>query len=122
MIKNYFASKKRFPGCNIINDWPDNALKEFQLNKTCHLVTLTHDPKIDDLHKVALKSKFGYIGALGSSKIHQRIERLRKQGFKDELISKIHGPVGLDISSKTPQKNFYFHFSRINKFQKKKKL
>tara|TARA_B100001741_G_scaffold311943_1_gene314149 strand:+ start:1023 stop:1985 length:963 start_codon:yes stop_codon:yes gene_type:complete len=120
--RDYFASKKRFPGCNIINDWPDNALKEFQLNKTCHLVTLTHDPKIDDpALEVALKSKFGYIGSLGSSKTHQkRIERFRKQGFKDELISKIHGPVGLDISSKTPQEISISILAELIRFRRKK--
>ncbi len=120
--RDYFASKKRFPGCNVINDWPDNALKEFQLNKTCHLVTLTHDPKIDDpALEVALKSKFGYIGSLGSSKTHQkRIERLRKQGFNDELISRIHGPVGLDIASKTPQEISISILAELIRFRRKK--
>ncbi len=120
--REYFANEKRFPRCNIINDWPDNALRDFHLNDTCHLVTLTHDPKIDDpALEVALRSKIGYIGSLGSSKTHQkRIERLRKQGFEDKLISKIHGPVGLDISSKTPQEISISILAELIGFRRKK--
>ena len=68
-------------------------------------MTLTHDPKIDDLAlKIALNSEVGYIGSLGSRKTHaSRIERLKREGYNLEQISKIHAPIGLNISSKTPQ-------------------
>ena len=80
-------------------------LKKFSLNLSDNIVTLTHDPKIDDLAlKVALNSKAGYIGCLGSKKTHaSRIERLKTEGYNLEQISKIHAPIGLNISSKTPQ-------------------
>ena len=122
--REHFANKKRFPDCKIINDWPDNALNSFQLNKTCHLVTLTHDPKIDDVAlRVALKSKFGYIGSLGSIKTHQkRIERLEEEGFEKKLISQIHGPLGLDISSKTPQEISISILAELIQFRRKKRL
>ena len=47
--RDHFATKDRFPKCKIINEWPDEALSRFHLDKSSHLVTLTHDPKIDDL-------------------------------------------------------------------------
>ena len=103
--RGHFATKDRFPTCKIINEWPDEALSKFHLDKSSHLVTLTHDPKIDDLAlKIALNSMVGYIGSLGSKKTHaSRIERLKSEGYNLEQISKIHAPIGLNISSKTPQ-------------------
>jgi xanthine dehydrogenase accessory factor len=68
------------------------------------VITLTHDPKIDDpgLH-VALKSDAFYIGALGSRRTHAgRIERLREAGFNDAEIGRIHGPVGLSLGAVSP--------------------
>ena len=46
--RSHFATSERFPNIEIMNDWPDDALKKFRLNENDCLVTLTHDPKIDD--------------------------------------------------------------------------
>ena len=80
-------------------------LENYNFNFSDNIVTLTHDPKIDDLAlKIALNSTAGYIGSLGSRKTHaSRIERLKSEGYNLEQISKIHAPIGLNISSKTPQ-------------------
>ena len=103
--REYFANKKRFPNDLIINEWPDIALENYNFNFSDNIVTLTHDPKIDDLAlKIALNSTVGYIGSLGSKKTHSsRIERLKSEGYDLEDINKIHAPIGLNISSKTPQ-------------------
>ena len=103
--RDYFANKIRFPNDLIINDWPDVALKNYNFNFSDSIVTLTHDPKIDDLALIiALNSKVGYIGSLGSRKTHEnRIQRLKNEGFNLNQISKIHAPIGLNILSKTPQ-------------------
>tara|TARA_B100000900_G_C20456074_1_gene665208 strand:+ start:10 stop:963 length:954 start_codon:yes stop_codon:yes gene_type:complete len=103
--RDHFANKKRFPSDLIINDWPDIALKNYKFNCSDNIVTLTHDPKIDDLALIlALNSKVGYIGSLGSKKTHEnRVERLKNEGFDLNQIEKIHAPIGLNISSKTPQ-------------------
>ncbi len=103
--RDYFANKQRFPNDKIINEWPDIALEKFNLNSSDSIVTLTHDPKIDDLAlKLALDSKIGYIGSLGSKKTHEaRIKRLLAEGVSIEKINQIHSPIGLNISSKTPQ-------------------
>tara|TARA_A100001015_G_scaffold284516_1_gene351083 strand:+ start:3169 stop:4137 length:969 start_codon:yes stop_codon:yes gene_type:complete len=120
--REHFANKKRFPKCNIINDWPDEALKNFDLNTSCHLITLTHDPKIDDPAIIkALESDFGYIGSLGSKKTHnQRIDRLNKIGINKSILSKIHGPVGLDISSKTPEEISISILAELIRFRRQK--
>ena len=118
--RSHFANKNRFPNDKIINDWPDIALKKFNLNETDMIVTLTHDPKIDDLAlKLALRSKIGYIGSLGSKKTHlNRIERLLKEGFNKNHIQRIHAPIGLDISSKTPQEISISILAEIIKYKR----
>jgi xanthine dehydrogenase accessory factor len=65
------------------------------------VVTLTHDPKLDDpaLHQ-ALHSDAYFIGALGSRKTHAaRLERLAERGHAAETLARIHGPVGLPIGA-----------------------
>ncbi len=99
-----FASPERFPDMAISHDWPDEAVKAFGPDHRTSIVTLTHDPKIDDpALQAALNSPCFYIGALGSNKTHKaRLDRLREAGFTDEQMSRINGPVGLDIGAKCP--------------------
>jgi len=101
--RGYFASEKRFPSVNIINKWPDEALKELETDESTALIALTHDPKIDDpALKHALDKKFYYIGALGSKKTHSgRCGRLREAGYSNEQIDLIHGPVGIKLGGKS---------------------
>ena len=120
--REHFANKKRFPNCKIINDWPDNALKKFKINKSCHLVTLTHDPKIDDPALIeVLNGDIGYIGALGSKRTQEkRLERLISHGLSKETLTKIHGPIGLNISSKTPEEISISILAELTKFRRNK--
>ncbi len=99
-----FGSAARFPGEKLLDDWPDEALAEFDLDSRSALVLLTHDPKLDDpaLH-VALKSDAFYIGALGSTRTHaKRVDRLAEAGFSADQIARIRGPIGLDIGAASP--------------------
>jgi len=99
-----FATKDRFPGVTLSEDWPDSALEDLKIDSRTAVVTLTHDPKLDDpaLH-VALRSEAFYIGALGSRKTHgKRVERLTEDGYTEAEIAKIHAPVGLNINAKSP--------------------
>jgi len=68
------------------------------------VVTLTHDPKLDDpAIEVALRSDCFYLGCLGSTRTHaKRVERLQGAGFSPDQIGRIHAPVGLDIGAKSP--------------------
>lgn len=120
--RDHFATQERFPNCKIINEWPDTALSNFILDKSTHLVTLTHDPKIDDPALIyALKKDIGYIGSLGSKKTHnKRCERLTNIGFDQSHLSKIHGPIGLDIKAKTPAEIAISIMAEIINFRRSK--
>jgi xanthine dehydrogenase accessory factor len=98
-----FASDERFPNVTISTDWPDEALDAFKPDSRTAVVTLTHDPKLDDpaLDR-ALKSEAFYIGALGSRRTHAaRLGRLRELGHGENALSRILGPVGLNIEAVT---------------------
>lgn len=99
-----FASADRFPGLALDTDWPDEALERLAPDRRSAVVTLTHDPKLDDpALEIALKSPAFYIAALGSRKTHgARIERLAAAGFTEAEMTRIHGPAGLDIGARTP--------------------
>ena len=78
--------------------------KPLRIDNRTAVVTLTHDPKLDDpaLH-VALRSEAFYIGSLGSRKTHgRRVERLTEDGYTEDEIARIHAPVGLSINAKSP--------------------
>lgn len=100
-----FANNQRFPDIKIINEWPEVALNELGIDNRTAVVTLTHDPKLDDSAlNAALKSKAFYIGSLGSKKTHKaRVQRLKIANFSDDEINRIHGPIGLAIGAKSPQ-------------------
>ena len=99
-----FATEDRFPGVNLTDAWPDEALEHLAPDHRTAVVTLTHDPKLDDpALSVALRSEVFYIGALGSKKTHNaRSLRLEKAGFSETEIARIAGPVGLAIGAKSP--------------------
>ena len=99
-----FASADRFPGVALTDEWPDEALAALKPDARAAIVTLTHDPKLDDpALQSALRSGCFYIGSLGSRRTHaSRVERLKQVGFDDAEIGRIHGPIGLDIGAKSP--------------------
>jgi xanthine dehydrogenase accessory factor len=99
-----FATSERFPDVALSNDWPDEALASKPLRERSAIVALTHDPKLDDpALDAALKSQAFYIGALGSRSTHaKRLERLKAHGFTSEQLSRIRGPIGLDIGARSP--------------------
>lgn len=102
--RSAFATEERFPGVALSAEWPDEAMPRLKPDRRTAIVTLTHDPKIDDpALTVALKSDAFYIGALGSKRTHAgRCQRLKESGFADTDIARIHGPVGLAIGALTP--------------------
>ena len=99
-----FASKERFPEVELDNNWPDKALAMHAPDSRTAVVTLTHDPKLDEPALVeALQSKAFYVGALGSRRTHQaRCERLAQAAIKSEQFKLIHAPIGLDIGAVSP--------------------
>ncbi len=99
-----FATDARFPEIELSTEWPDEALQRLKPDKRSAIITLTHDPKLDDPALAeALRSQAFYIGALGSRKTHaNRLRRLAELGFKDSDFVRIHGPVGLNIGAISP--------------------
>jgi xanthine dehydrogenase accessory factor len=99
-----FAGGERFTGLEVTGEWPDEALERLKPDARSAIITLTHDPKLDDpALEVALRSPAFYVGALGSKKTHAaRLERLRRAGLSDAELAKIHGPIGLSIGAVSP--------------------
>ena len=101
--RKFFTNNQKFKHVKIINEWPEEFFNKIQTSSNTALITLTHDPKIDEpALKHALKQKFFYIGALGSKKTHEkRCKRLQEDGFNDEEIGSIHGPIGIKLGGKS---------------------
>ena len=99
-----FSTPARFPDTPLLHDWPNEALATLAPDRRTAILTLSHDPKIDDpALQAALRSEAFYIGALGSRRTHaKRLERLKEAGFDDTAIARIRGPVGLAIGASTP--------------------
>jgi xanthine dehydrogenase accessory factor len=92
------------PGTTFSKDMPDDLVLALQLDLHSAVVAVTHDPKLDDMVLLeALKSPAFYVGALGSrSNTAARKERLSQFELSPQEIDRLHGPIGLDLGSKTP--------------------
>ncbi len=99
-----WANEARFPGQQIVDAWPDEALQSLAPDRRTAVVLLSHDPKLDDpALAVALRSPVFYIGALGSRKTQaKRRERMTQEGFSESELDRIHGPVGLPLGARSP--------------------
>jgi xanthine dehydrogenase accessory factor len=91
-------------GVQVVHAMPDDLTIEMKLDSRSAVVALTHDPKLDDLALMeALKSDAFYVGAIGSrSNDQKRRERLLEFDLTPEQLTKLHGPIGVFIGSKTP--------------------
>ena len=100
------ATRERFPTVDeLLVAWPDDAYERLEITPSTAIVILTHDPKFDEPAILgALKTRAGYIGAVGSRKTNaDRRVRLREAGATDEEIDRVHGPIGLDIGGRSPE-------------------
>ncbi|MGH3021010.1 MAG: XdhC family protein [Gaiellaceae bacterium] len=101
-----FVTRERFPDVDeLVVEWPDRFLQEAPVDERTAICILTHDHKFDvPALKVALETRAGYIGAMGSRRTNaDRAERLRAEGVTDEEMARIHAPIGLRIGSRSPQ-------------------
>jgi xanthine dehydrogenase accessory factor len=96
-----FLTEERFPGVTLDDRWPDEALAVWAPDSASAVVTLSHDPKIDDPALIAaLRRPTGYVAALGSRRSHAaRLERLGVAGVPEEDLARIEGPAGIDIGA-----------------------
>ena len=104
--RKVFATKERFPEADeIVVQWPNEFLETAKVDRRTAICILTHDPKFDiPLLQVALKTKAGYIGAMGSRRTHQkRVANLLEVGVTEEELDRIMAPLGLDIGASQPE-------------------
>ena len=99
-----WATAARFPGQTLMTTWPDEAVAALRPDLRTAVVTLTHDPKLDDPALVAaLATAAFYVGCLGSQKTHAaRRERLAAAGVDGPALDRLRGPVGLRIGARSP--------------------
>jgi len=99
-----YADGWNVPGAALKRGMPDDVAIEMKLDGHSAVVTLTHDPKLDDMALLeALKSPAFYIGAIGSRKNNEaRRQRLAEFDLSQDEIARLHGPVGLKLGAKTP--------------------
>src|SRR3984893_1905577 len=98
-----FATKERFPEADeLIVSWPDEAMAKIAIDNSTYVVILTHDPKFDlPALRSVLANDAGYIGAIGSRKTNRnRFDALRAEGFTEEQLDRVHGPIGLDLGGR----------------------
>lgn len=98
-----FATPERFPEADeIVVRWPDEALAGMELDRSTAVVILTHDPKFDmPALRAVLPTRAGYIGAIGSRKTNEnRFDALRREGFSEAQLARVHGPIGLDLGGR----------------------
>jgi xanthine dehydrogenase accessory factor len=102
--RSAFLRPERFPGVELIDQWPQQAFATLKPDARTAVVLLTHDPKIDDPALLAvLPTAVFYVGALGSTRTHaKRLERLAAAGVSEADRARIHGPAGLAIGARTP--------------------
>jgi len=104
--RTVYASRERFPHADeLIVQWPSEALSQMHLHESTYCVFLTHDPKLDNpALVVALRSKAGYVGALGSRRTHaKRVDALAEMGLGTAEIARIHAPIGIPLGGRRPE-------------------
>lgn len=99
-----YANDWQVTGTELVTDMPDDAVNKYIIHRQCAVLSLAHDPKLDDMALMdALQSKAFYVGALGSKLSNQkRRQRLKWLEVPETSIKRLHGPVGLPIDSRTP--------------------
>jgi xanthine dehydrogenase accessory factor len=92
------------PGTRLVHTMPDDTVMEMKLDERSAVIALTHDPKLDDLALMeALKTSAFYVGALGSRRNNAaRRERLKEFDLSDAQLTRLRGPAGIYIGSRTP--------------------
>ncbi|GHO86007.1 XdhC family protein [Dictyobacter formicarum] len=120
-----FATRERFPHADeLIVAWPDEILAQRPLYPSTSIAVLTHDPKFDEpTLKIVLERHTGYVGAIGSRKTSaERAERLKQQGLSTEQLTRIHGPIGLNIGATSPEEIALAIIAQIVAYRHNKQL
>jgi len=100
--------------CTPVDQMPDDAVKQLATHNQCAVLALSHDPNLDDLALMeALERQLFYVGALGSTRSHKkRLERLSGFDYTNEQMARIHGPIGLNIGSRTSAERSWWNIEQ----------
>jgi len=103
--RDAFATGERFPGADVVIDWPDRFLRRESLDSRSAVCVLSHDPKFDvPALQVALAGPAGYVGAMGSRRTHEdRLARLAEAGVPPARLARLRSPIGLDLGGRSPE-------------------
>ena len=100
-----WATRERFPNVDeLIVGWPDTVFDQYAPDHRTYVVLLSHDARFEvPVFKEVHGKHLRYLGAMGSRRTHGiRVERLSSEGWTQEDIAEIHGPIGLDLKAKSP--------------------
>ena len=100
-----FASEERLPYVDVIRkEWPQKAFATLAIDEMTAVCALSHDPKFDvPALATALKSPAFYIGCLGRVTTQwDRCQQLMEEGITEEELTRIHGPIGLNLGGREP--------------------
>lgn len=103
-----FATAERFPRADeVVTERPDRwfLAHEDLVDPATAVCVLTHDTRFDvPVLGVALRSRAGYVGAMGSRRTHEdRMARLRAAGATDAELARLRSPIGLDLGGRGPE-------------------
>jgi len=101
--RSLFATEARFPGAELVVQWPTEFLAQTSVDENTVICVLSHDARFDaELIAMALALPVAYVGAMGSRTTHdRRVASLAERGIHD--ITRLHSPIGLDLGGSTPE-------------------
>ncbi len=100
-----FTTAERFPGAELVVQWPTEFLGGTELDERSVVCLLSHDDRFDaEALLLALRSPARYVGAMGSRRTDaRRRARLTELGASAEELARLHSPIGLDLGASTPE-------------------
>jgi len=104
--RKVFMTRERFPDADVLSDeWPDQFLSHAPIDARTAICMMTHHLKFDvPALKLALTSRAGFIGAIGSEKTRaDRTAKLREEGIGDADLARLHAPIGIRLGARTPE-------------------
>ena len=103
--RSLFATAERFPGAEVVVQWPTGYLPSTEVDTRTVICVLSHDTRFDaEIIEQALALPVAYVGAMGSRRTSDtRFAELRGRGVSEEALARLHSPIGLDLGASTPE-------------------
>lgn len=102
-----YASRERFPFADelVALDSFANLAKKMAFNRDSYVVIVTRGHLNDqDVVEQVLKTDAAYIGMIGSRRKCELIfQDMRRKGFTEADIQRVHAPIGIPIQAETPE-------------------